>query len=126
MKRDEQKVKEVESKLDGKERGTAYTAEYVGGEVTMKRVGGPDPTLSLADLELNKDLALARYTTAAEQRDHWEYEAKRRSQFLTESIIVFLKKKHNLTDEDLSERWDQNHQGILKIGERVKSSEPNQ
>ena len=109
MSRDEMMVQQVEDKLDGKESSHAYTAE-----VTMKRVGGPDPSASLEELERNAEIARARYLYATEKKNYWHVEEQRRSVEFTEANITYYKKKHKISDEQLDKTWNQDYLGIYE------------
>ncbi len=78
----------------------------------LKRIGGPDPKLSLEELERNMDIARARYLYALRQEKSWKSVAYSRESDFEEATIAYVRKKHKLSDEDLDGRWEQNHQGI--------------
>ena len=121
MRRDDQKIQQVEDVLDGKGKTTAYTmdATWVGGEgekisISSRRVGGPDPSLPLDELERQADIARARYIYAIERKTEWERAIYTRTQEFNDALITYYKKKHNLTDEDLERSWEQDAYGVFQ------------
>lgn len=120
--RDAQRVRQVEEALDGVGKTTAYTMDVTWvkdetGEhvnVSSKRVGGPDPSLPLEELERNADIARARYMYAIEQRDQWNQIIQSRTKDFNDALITYYKKKHNLSDDDLEKNWEQDAFGFYE------------
>lgn len=106
---DQQKSQKVVDALTDTPSATAFTTE-----VTMKRVGGPDISAPLEDLERNADIARARVCYASQQEIYWRNELHKRSQDFNEAVIAYYAKKYDLNDEDLSEAWGQNYIGVYE------------
>lgn len=107
---DDQKVQQVVDKVD---REGASSQAFIA-EVNMKRVGGPDPSLSLEELERNADIARARACYASEQLEYWKHEHYNRSMEMSKAIVAVYYKKHNLTDADMERPWNQSHMGVFE------------
>jgi len=131
MNRDKQIVEQVENALDGNvPKSTAFTmeAKWIAPtkegekgefiEVFSYRVGGPDPSLPLEELERNADIARARYLVVCEEKEYWNHVIQRRTEEFNNALIAFYKKKHKLTDVDLEEDWPQDINGVYE--KRVK------
>jgi hypothetical protein len=122
MKRDAAKIKEAQEALDRKSETTAFTmdASWVkddtGEHITMtsKRIGGPDPNLSLEELERNSDIARVRYLYAVEQENKWHRINVMRAIEYSDAFVAFAMKKYNLSETDLSEDWSQDVHGVFE------------
>lgn len=109
MSRDEQKFNQVNNELEGAQPSTAFTAE-----VTMKRVGGPDPSLSIEELERNFGIARARYIYACQKVEHYRALEQNRARDYNEAALAYLQAKYDIKDEDLEKSWSQTYLGVFE------------
>lgn len=119
---DSQKIQQVEDALDGKETsfGMEMEMDWVsedGSEkvsLTSRRIGGPDPSLPLEELERHTDIARTRYLYAIKMKNHWANEEYKRSNEFAEATLTYNQKKYKITEKELADKWSQNASGVFE------------